>query len=199
LIRPDAIFIFDELAFADEYASGSTTLLRPISWRIETNTLGANRTHDAWAHVHNASVHVGDWLGGFEWGIRAYDVNKQFVEKTKIAHANQDMDGIGFTTGVVTGSVDLGDSTDQLLIDKTLVEWTFFAQSTPKKGQTDPWYFFGQIDFVQFMSAPASMNIGYETGSIETFEYVRNALNGPYPGTELTRNGVAMPMDTRRP
>jgi len=204
LVRPDAIFIFDEMAFADEYASGASTLRKAIPWKIETNTLGANRTHDAWAHVHQAQVHVGDWLGGFEWGIRAYDVNKQYVEKKKISHANQNMTGIGVTTGIVTGSVDLGDSFDQLMIGRELVEWTFFAQSTPsvapvKLGDPAPWYFFGQIDFVQFLSMPASMNVGYEQGSIETFEYQRNALNGVNNGTELTRNGIAMPLDTRRP
>jgi len=211
LVRPDAIFILDELAFADEYAAGASTLRRAIPWKIETNTLGANRTHDAWAHVQQAQVHVGDWLGGFEWGIRGFDVHQQYVEKKKISHAPQSMAGIGVTTGVVTGSVDLGDATDALLIQRDFVEWTFFAQSTPAVEQglrsgepfsvenPDPWFFFGQIDFVQFLSAPASMNIGYETGSIETFEYQRNALNGTYPGTELTRNGLAMPLDTRRP
>jgi len=161
--------------------------------------------------VQQAQVHVGDWLGGFEWGIRGFDVHQQYVEKKKISHAPQSMAGIGVTTGVVTGSVDLGDATDALLIQRDFVEWTFFAQSTPAVEQglrsgepfsvenPDPWFFFGQIDFVQFLSAPASMNIGYETGSIETFEYQRNALNGTYPGTELTRNGLAMPLDTRRP
>src|SRR5690606_27331470 len=40
IVRPDAIFIFDELAYADEYAQGAATLRRSIPWKIETNTLG---------------------------------------------------------------------------------------------------------------------------------------------------------------
>ena len=89
------------------------------------------------------------------------------------------------------------------------MEWTFFAQSiedvppAASAREVEPesivWRFYGQIDFVQFMTAPASMNIGYERGSIETFEYQRNAYRGTYGGTDATRNGVPMPLDTRRP
>jgi len=147
-----------------------------------------------------------------------------YVEKRKRSHTPQEPSGRNIKNGVVDESIDLGDSMDHLLISREFVEWTFFAESIfapiPGKhygyghgsygkgryghggsatGEAETWDFYGQIDFVQFMSAPASMNIGYETGSIETFEYQRNAYRGDNSGTDITRNGIAMPMDTRRP
>ena len=199
IVRPDAIFIFDEMAYMDEYAEGAATLRRAIPFKMETNTLGANRAHDAWAHVYQANIHVGDWLGSFEWGIRGYDVNNRLVEKRKRSHAYQTDEGIVLTEGSVSGDVDLGDGQDFLQIQRDLMEWTFFAESYTNEETSTESYFFGQIDFVQFMMLQQSKNIGSEKGSIETFEYHRNSRNGLYPGTDITRNGVPMPMDTRRP
>jgi hypothetical protein len=44
-----------------------------------------------------------------------------------------------------------------------------------------------------------SANIGSERGSIETFEYQRNAYRGVETGTLITRNGVPEPMKITRP
>lgn len=203
IVRPDAIFIFDELAYTDEYAQGAATLRRNIPWKLETNTLGANRAHDAWARLQKAQVHVGDWLGTFEWGIRGFTNNGKWLDIHKRSKANQDNDGVSMANGVVTSSVDLGDSVDDLQIRNDLMEWTFYANSVnaPRAGQEIPevWEFFGQIDYVQFLMTQNSMNIGYESGSVETFEYQRNAQQGYNNGDSLTRNGVAMPINTRRP
>jgi hypothetical protein len=50
---------------------------------------------------------------------------------------------------------------------------------------------------VQYRYAPVSVNVGYEFGSIETFEYGRAALAAD---SRTTDNGVPMPfVDTRRP
>lgn len=196
IVRPDAIFIFDESFYADEYAQGSNTLLKNIPWYIETNTMGANRAHDAWAYVHKAEVHAGDWIGKFQWGVRGINVHGFPIERTnaKISLSPQDNGGLVLSGGRVSGGLDLGDADDSLSIDEELMEWTFFANSIAEDGVTAMSY--GQIDFVQFMLTQASMNIGYEEGSIETFEYGRNLANG---NNDITRNGMAMPMDTRRP
>ena len=203
IVRPDAIFIFDELAYADEYAQGATTLRRNIPWRIETNTLGANRAHDAWAHVRRAEVHVGDWIGSFKWGVKGYNVHGKPVHIEKTSHANQDMTGIDLDNGVITTDIDLGDSTDSLQIREDMMEWSFFAESLyrPEPGDIvdKTWITYGQIDFVQFMLAQISVNVGYAAGEIETFEYQRNAYRGQYNGESVTRNGVPLPMNTRRP
>lgn len=203
VVRPDAIFIFDEMAYADEYAEGAGTRRRNIKWRLETNTLGANRQHDAWAHVRRAQVHVGDWLGSFEWGIHGFDIRGHHVDVKKRSHANQSNVGVDLSNGMVAGGVDLGDSTDELQIKRDMMEWTFYAQSiedvSTDNPVSHPWLTFGQIDFVQFMITQLSTNVGYEEGAIETFEYRRDAGNGPYSNGSITRNGVAMPINTRRP
>ena len=190
IVKPDAIFIFDELAYQDEYADGAGTLLRNISWKLETNTLGANRAHDMWAHVYQAQIHAGDWLGSFEWGVRGYDVNGRLIEKKKISHTPQNDDGVVLADGGVTGGVDLGDATDFMQIQRDLMEWTVFANSIEGR------HSFGQIDFVQFLLMQQSTNVNSELGNLETFEYTRNARHG---NNELTRNGVPMPMNTGRP
>lgn len=203
IVRPDAIFIFDELAYQDEYAQGAATLRRNISWKIETNTLGANRNHDAWARVRKAEVHAGDWIGTFEWGVRGTDVNGYEINYKKRSKSPQDDDGIDLSGGLVGGGVDLGDANDSLYIDRDVMEWVFYASSIeaplPDTDVPTTWMSYGQIDFVQFMLTQLSVNVGSEKGSIETFEYQRNAYGGQYQGTDVTRNGVPMPMNTRRP
>ncbi|QCG78331.1 hypothetical protein SEA_ALOEVERA_46 [Microbacterium phage AloeVera] len=194
IVKPDAIFIFDELSYADEYAEGADTLLRNIPWKLETNTLGANRAHDAWANLYQAQVHAGDWIGSFEWGIRGTDVHGNRVEKKKISHTPQDNTGVVLTNGVVSGGVDLGDATDWLEIKRDMMEWTFFVNSISKDGVVQMSY--GQLDFVQFMLMQLSTNVNTELGSIETFEYRRNARMG---NNNVTRNGIPMPMSTTRP
>ncbi|WZB38461.1 hypothetical protein SEA_YELLOWPANDA_47 [Microbacterium phage YellowPanda] len=202
VVRPDAIFILDEMAYADEYAEGADTLLKNIPWRLETNTLGANRQHDAWALLYQASVHVGDFLGAFEWGIHGYDVNGVEVRKKhKRTKSKQNDDGVVLENGRVVGNVDLGDTWDQLSIQRDMMEWTFYAHSVdappPGGGSPETWMSYGQIDFVQFMITQMSTNVNYEAGSVQTFEYLRdsqrNYANSP------TRNGVPMPQNLQRP
>jgi len=195
IVKPDAIFIFDELSFADEYAEGADTLLKNIRWKLETNTLGANRAHDAWAQFYQAQIHAGDWLGQFEWGIRGTDVHGREVVKKKISHTPQDNTGVTLLNGIVGGGVDLGDATDFLQIKRDMMEWTLFAESVVDSEDVTQMSY-GQIDFVQFMLMQQSTNVKTELGNIETFEYQRNARNG---NNSVTRNGVPMPLNTQRP
>lgn len=194
VVKPDAIFIFDEMAYADEYAVGADTQIKNIRWSLETNTLGANKAHDVWALLYQAQIHIGDFVGQFEWGVKGYDVHGRYVERVKVTHENQDNTGISTANGRIGGSVDLGDTTDFLEIKRDLMEWTLFARSVVTDDVTE--MFFGQIDFVQFMLMQQSTNVNTELGSIQTFEYQRNAA---YGGNAITQNGIPMPMNTRRP
>jgi hypothetical protein len=193
VVRPDAIFILDEKMYADEYAVGADTQIRNIEWSMETNTLGANKQHDAFALVYKMTAHVGDFLGSFKWGIKGYDVHGNEVKIEKTTHNKQDMTGVVLSNGRVASNVDLGDTQDELAVERDMMEWTFYASSVENK------IFYGQLDFVQFMLTQLSTNIGYENGQITTFEYQRNLVDGPYNGTAISRNGVTMPMDTARP
>lgn len=193
IVRPDAIFIFNEMSYTDEYADGAATLRKNIPWKLETNTLGANKAHDAFALVYKMQAHVGDFVGQFKWGIHGWDVYGFEVNEFKITKSGQDMTGIDTTNGLIQGGVDLGDTTDDFNIQRDMMEWTLVIESNGEE------MFFGQIDFVQFMLTQLSTNIGYENGSVETFEYQRNAYSVSNPGTSITVNGVPMPMDLTRP
>lgn len=197
IVKPDAIFIFDEMSYQDEYAEGADTLLKSIEWKLETNTLGANKSHDMFALFYQAQIHVGDFIGSFEWGVRGYDVHNRKVDVHKITNAPQVNDGIDLSNGTVKGGVDLGDAWDQLVVQRDMMEWAFYAHSVPWPGDAPghkPSY--GQIDFVQFMLMQQSANIGTERGSVQTFEYLRNTQLG---NNALTINGVPMPLKTERP
>jgi hypothetical protein len=194
VVKPDAIFILDEYEYDDEYANGAATLQKNIPWKLETNTLGANKAHDVAGLVKQANIHVGNFIGSLEWGIRGYDVNGHKFDIHKRTHQTQD-------GGIPTN--DLGDMMDFLRVERNAIEWTFYANSIngplPAGGAAVTWPFYGQIDFVQFMLLQLSANIGSERGSIETFEYQRNAYRGVETGTLITRNGVPEPMKITRP
>ena len=77
------------------------------------------------------------------------------------------------------------DNQDHLLIRRHLMEWEFFWRSTKKPGH-------GAINYLQYRYTPATVNVGYEYGSIETFEYGS--------GSDSTLNGVPTPfVDVSRP
>jgi hypothetical protein len=67
-----------------------------------------------------------------------------------------------------------------LLVRQDLKEWFFYARSLPDTVGT------GSIGFVQYRYTPVSVNIGYEFGSVETFEYgsdsgyAQNGIPRPY-------------------
>jgi hypothetical protein len=190
VVRPDAIFILDYYSYMDEYAAGAGTQLQPIPWKLETNTLGANRQHDALALLYKAQVHVGDSLGAFKWGVRGQDANGMMVDVNKITRMKQSNTGVDLTSGHLSGFNDLGDMNDDMGVQRDMMEWRFYAESIP--GEMS----YGQIDFVQFLITQLTTNYGYEEGSIQTFQYQRNAAIG---NDNVTANGVTMPMDTSRP
>jgi hypothetical protein len=88
------------------------------------------------------------------------------------------------------------DIEDQLSIRRDLKEWFFYAGSiTDDEGEVE--YSYGQVNLVQFRYTPVSVNVGYEHGSIETFEYGRDVAQ---VSTSTTDNGIPLPhLDSRRP
>lgn len=184
LVHPSGMYAFDEQQGFDDYVEGATSGTRSIPWELETNTQGANRAHDAWAHLRQVSLTLGSFTGQMRYGIRGLDMNGRWVTKEKVYEQNQHVlgDDLPF------------DAEDHLQVARELKEWFFFASSTETAGVTDP--SFGQLSLVQYRYTPVSVNVGYDYGQVETFEYSR-AVAG---AESMTDNGTPQPyLDTRRP
>ena len=84
--------------------------------------------------------------------------------------------------------LDRYDQRDFLRIGRTLMEWEFFWRSHERPKNRS----YGSISYIQYRYTPATVNIGYEYGSVETFEYQANM--------PMHSNGVPIPMaDTVKP
>lgn len=188
VVRPDAIFVLDELATMDEYSESGQTNYRAIPWRAETNTQGANRAHDAWAHLQQVNITLGNFMGRLRYGIRGHDINGREVEVAKIT---KDLREVDMTTRPLPWDLD-----DKLLVKRELKEWTLFLESVDDdEGLPMPSY--GQVNLVQYLYTPVSVNVGYEYGSVETFEYGR--ASSPADVATSYPNGVPAPfIDTTR-
>lgn len=183
VVRPEGIFVLDDLAVQDTVDVAGVTTLQPIPWLLETNTQGANRAHDAWAHLQQLSVIFGNVQGTLRYGIRGWDANGKPVEVSKIY---RDLRTVDLSTRPMPYDIE-----DFLRVARDMKEWVFFASSV----DGEPSY--GQINLVQYRYTPVSVNIGYEFGSVETFEYGRAVANDV---ERTTDNGVPQPyIDTRYP
>lgn len=183
VVKPNGFYILDDQYVMDDVNNYGKTEQRPIPWYVETNTQGANRAHDAWARLQQLQVLFGNAYGSFRYGIVSHDVNGKPVQVEKVF------------TDARPPDLHLRpmphDIEDYLLIRRDLKEWRFFAGSIPD----EPSY--GQICYIQYRYAPISVNVGYEYGSIETFEYQRGLTT---EGVSTTFNGTPIPMiDTSRP
>jgi hypothetical protein len=176
--RPDGLYYLDTVARVDDYVGADRKVLqRPIPWRFETNTQGANRAHDAWAHVQQVQITLGNFLGSIRYGVRGHDVNGKHLqfEKTFVAEGVDENDGH-------TWDVD-----DILLIRRDMKEWFLFGSSVDGE---EGW---GSFNYAQYRYTPVSVNVGYEYGSVETFEYGSNPA-------AYSANGIPLPvMDYTRP
>ena len=188
LCRPEGIFVFDDQCGYDQRPGLNQFRNEPIAWSFETNTHGANRAHDAWAVLQQANVTFGTLFGTVRYGVRGVDVNGKRIEAAKTFKQLEQVD--------LSARPMPFDISDYFLIRRTMKEWFFFAESaTDQFGQTLPSY--GQINHVQYTYLPASVNVGYEFGSVETHEYGRSQANW---GNRTTDNGVPIPfLDTGRP
>lgn len=187
VVHPTGIYYFDPEYGLDDWVgfSGGIIATRPIPWKLETNTQGANRAHDAWAHLQQLTINVGNFQGTMRYGVRGFDLHGKPIHKEKLL---RDLE-----------APDLSlpwDLEDHLKVQRDMKEWFFFASSVEDEGQT--LQSSGQISLVQYRYTPISVNVGYEYGSVETFEYSRFAARPTDPG--FTTNGTPQPMiDTRRP
>lgn len=184
VIRPDGVYYLDPEYGLDDYVNADLEVhARAIPWALETNTQGANRAHDAWAHLQQLGIILGNFTGELRYGIRSWDINGKPVEISKIVRDLNPPDKLTF------------DREDFLQVRKDLKEWYFFAGSTQADdGTTSPSY--GQLNLVQYRYTPSTVNTGYELGSVETFEYGRAEAGAP----TNTTDGIPVPIiDTRRP
>ena len=206
IVRPDGIFTFNEDRYDDERFNADTGDLEVVNipWYLETNTQGANRAHDAWANVQQSNVIVGNFLGQMRYGIKGRDVNGMdiHVEKVLLSEAPPLSGPPDDTTFGIPAMPTLHptEREDFLLIRKVMKEWVFFAGSVDDTTEVDeapvlvPRFSGGQINFVQYRYTPATVNVGYEFGSVETFEYGASELAGattdsgvPKPYVDLSR------------
>lgn len=186
LVRPDGLFVFDESYDRDDVVDPTTRLLSTefIPWFLETNIQGANRAHDAWAHLQQANIVVGNFQGEMSYGVRGLDLNGMRIDISKVV---RDTDAPG---------EEAWDLEDNLLIRRDLKEWFFYAGCT-RDDEGVVQLSSGQLNLVQYRYTPSTVNSGYEFGSIETFEYQRA---GQSSDSRTTDNGVPMPyVDTGRP
>jgi len=178
IVSGPSIFVFDPEQDRDDVWNGTAYAEAGIAWEIITNTQGANRAHDAWCLLQQVNVTFGNFTGECVYGIRGKDVNgmpivleKHFVSPVK-GH----------------DPLDRYDQADFLMVRRGMVEWEFFWRSADRPKNRS----YGSVNFVQYRYTPISVNVGYEYGSIETFEY--GSTGQPYV------NGTPTPFaDTGKP
>jgi hypothetical protein len=109
--------------------------------------------------------------------VRGYDLNgfQLTFEKEFVAEGVDENDGF-------TWDVD-----DMLLIRRDMKEWFLFGSSVEG---LEGW---GSLGYTQYRYTPVSVNVGYEFGSVETFEYGSNPEDYSLNGIPLTY------MDYERP
>lgn len=183
IVRPDGVFYLDPDSHIDDVVVDGEIALAPIPFRFETNTQGANRAHDAWCYLQQASLVLGNFRGAVRWGLRGMDVNGKMISTSKVTRNKRAYDD--------AESLLPWDQEDHLRVARNLKEWFFFAESL------DDEEFAGQFNLVQYRYTPVSVNVGYDYGSVETFEYTRDVA---LAASTTTENGVPVPfVDTRRP
>lgn len=189
VVQPDGIYIFDELQPYDERRSNPSgvTLHQPIEWSFETNVQGANRAHDVWGRLQQINMLLGNFSGSIEYGVSGWNLHGKPVEVKKTL---RDLNPVDYASNPLPFDIE-----DYLLIREDMRTWYFFAHSIEDDaGAVLPSY--GQISLVQYRFTPTSVNVGYEYGSNQTFEYQRSLRNW---ADRTTDNGVPIPaIDTRR-
>lgn len=174
------LYYLDDDASVDDVPADDGPLIghRPIPWYFETNTQGANRAHDAWAHLQGVLITMGSFHGTMRYGLRGQTANGIWHDVEK-----------EFTFSPEKGSTLLEwDVEDQLLVRRDFKEWIFYGGSVGDEPCG------GEVCSVQYRYTPVSVNIGYEYGSVETFEYGSRVSNS------YADNGIPLPyMDYSQP
>lgn len=184
VVRPESIYFLDDLAWMDESPTGESA----IPWFLQTNTQGVNRAHDQDSRLQQVSPTFGNFFGTARYGISAWNIDGKPIDKNKVYRQPVEVD---FSENPLPW-----DHEDSLLIREGVQEFYFNAGSVvDAEGNVLPSY--GQISLVQYRMTPLSTNIGYERGSVETYEYM-NADNAWQRRTAI--NGIPIPeVDPRRP
>lgn len=184
VVCPETIYFLDELAWLDEHETGTTA----IPWFMQTNTQGVNRAHDQDSRMQQVTPTFGNFYGTCRYGISAWNVDGKPVDINKVYRQPVEVD---FSTNPLPW-----DHEDALLIREGIQEFYFNAGSVvDENGVVQPSY--GQISNVQYRMMPLSTNVGYERGSVQTYEY-KNAGAAWQRRTAI--NGIPIPeIDPRRP
>ena len=173
--RPEGLYYLDPMARDDEYVQEDLEVARqPIEWRFETNTQGANRAHDAWAHLQMVGILLGNFSGTMRYGIRGKDMHGSDILVSKQV---SDLRSLAENS---TG----WDVEDFLQVRRDFKEWVLFGSSVEGLPSS------GQIGYAQYRYTPTSVNVGYEFGSVETFEYGMNVAEG---ADAYAENGIPLP------
>ena len=115
----------------------------------------------------------------------------QYREIKKEFQGAQDSIVLPLPDHQIDQTVDMGDTEDKLQVKHGFMEWTIFCESIE-----DEWSY-GQVNMARFQFIQHSVNVGYEQGSIQTYEYARNRATG---NDRISQNGVPRPLpDPRRP
>lgn len=189
VVQKDGIYVFDELQPHDDRRgfTPGTTSKNPIPWYLETNTQGANRTLDAWGRLQQVNLLLTLFSGSIHFGIYGWDLYGKPVHLEKTL---RDLNPVEYSDNPLPF-----DSEDYFLTRKDLKDWYFYAMSaTDVQGNVLPSY--GRLSQVTYRFVPTTVNVGYEYGSVQTFEYQRSLVNWE---DRTTDNGVPIPvLDTRR-
>jgi hypothetical protein len=162
--RPEGLYYLDPDYRRDDWVGDLNEVFdRSIPWRFETNTQGANRAHDGWAHVQQVQVTFGAFNGKARYGIRGLDLNGLMVDTSKEFADERLILDSGYEWSIH----------DRMRVARDLMEWVFYAESLPDVDGT------GLVAVVQYRYTPVSVNVGTEFGSVESFEYGRNVADGP--------------------
>jgi hypothetical protein len=172
--RPEGLYYLDPEYRRDDYVTDILEVYsRPIPWKFRTNTQGANRAHDAWAHVQQVQITLGSWQGKMRYGIQGLDLNGKMVDVSKIFADERRIFDAGYEWSIH----------DRMQVRRDLMEWEFYAESLEGEDGT------GLLSVVQYRYTPVSVNVGTEFGSVETFEYGANVADGP---NEYAANGTPL-------
>lgn len=185
VVRPEAIYRLDDLAWLDQLPGGD----KAISWFLQTNPIAANSARDAWCHLQYVQPTLGSMYGTVRYGIRSWTVDGKPLDIDKVYRQPNPID---FTDRPLPF-----DHEDMMQVRRDVQEWLFQASSVvdPVSKETLPCY--GQINNVLFSFAPVSVNVGYEYGSTQTYEY---SHAGDHWSQRTAINGIPIPfIDPRRP
>ena len=184
IVRPESIYFLDELAWMDESPAGETA----IPWFLQTNTQGVNRAHDQDSRLQQVNPTFGNFYGACRYGVSAWNVDGKPVDLNKVYRQPVTVD---FSENPLPW-----DHEDSLLVRENVQEFYFNAGSVEgENGDTLPSY--GQISNVQYRMTPVSTNVGYERGSVQTYEYKHAGATWQ---RRTSINGIPIPeIDPRRP